>query len=250
MLKHLPILVLGLALAACGPQPQQQANPPVAEAPKPAGHIVLEAPGAVDDALLDVVKRRIDNTGIVEATIQKQGDNRIRVDVPGADAGQMSKLADILTRQGVLTLNLVDINANPADYEVGKERNGRLALPDDSSNGKPLVVFTDAIITWTDLSGAKSAIGSSDQPVIQFSLHPPAAQRFAKATEQNVGKQFAIVMDEHILSAPVIRDPITGGSGEITGNFTKEEVENLAIVLRSGALPVKLKVVEQGVAPN
>jgi protein-export membrane protein SecD len=242
--------LLGLGLAGCNPQPDAKVDPPVVEAPKPAGYLVLEAPGAFDDALLDMVKRRIDNTGLVEVTIQKQGDNRIRVDVPGVDAANLDKLIDLLTRQGMLTFNLVDINANPADYEAGKERNGRLALPDDSSSGKPLVVFVDPVITGTDLSDAKSAVGSSSQPVIQFSLHPPAAQRFAKATEQGVGKQLAIVIDEHIVSAPVIRDPITGGAGEITGNFTKEEVENLAIVLRSGALPVKLKVIERGIAPN
>jgi preprotein translocase subunit SecD len=195
---------------------------------------------------MEAVNRRVNASGLVEPNVQPQGDNRIIVEVPGLDANGMTSLINTLTETGILTFNLVDEAANPAEYEIGVERNGRIALPDDSLNGAPVVIFTDAIITGSDLSGASQTFDQSNQPSIGFQLHGPGAQRFGKATSENVSRRFAIVLDNRIVSAPNIRSPITGGSGTIEGGFTVERAEQMALVLRSGALPAKLKVASRG----
>jgi protein-export membrane protein SecD len=196
---------------------------------------------------MEAVNRRVNNSGLVEPNIQKQGGSRIIVEVPGLDANGMLQLIDTLTQAGVLTFNMVDESANVAEYEVGVEKNGRIALPDDSVGGAIKVVFADAIIRGSDLSGAAQARDQSNNPSISFQLHPQGAQKFGKATSQNVGKDFAIVLDNRIASAPRIISPIMGGSGQITGSFTPQEAEQTAIILRSGALPAKLKVADRRV---
>ena len=198
-------------------------------------------------ASIEAVRRRADNTGLVEPNIQKQGDNRIIVEVPGLNAAQMAVLIDTLTQAGVLTFNLVDQEANLADYEPSVERNGRLALPNDSLGGQLEVIYTDAIIRGSDLSGAQQGFDESNRPNIQFQMHPGGAGKFGRATSQNVGKPFAIVLDNRIVSAPNINSPIMGGSGQITGSFTVQEADQMAVILRSGALPAKLKVAERRV---
>ncbi|HEY7799706.1 MAG TPA: protein translocase subunit SecD, partial [Hyphomonadaceae bacterium] len=191
---------------------------------------------------IEAVRRRVDNTGLVEPNIQKQGSNRIIVEVPGLDAAEMTTLIDTLTQAGVLTFNMVDLNANVAEYEVGVPRNGRIALPDDSLGGQIQVIEEDAIIRGADLSGASQSRDESNRPSIAFQLHSRGAQAFGKATSQNVGRPFAIVLDNRIVSAPRIISPIMSGSGQITGSFTPQEAEQMAVILRSGALPAKLKV--------
>jgi preprotein translocase subunit SecD len=196
---------------------------------------------------MEAVRRRVDNTGLVEPNIQKQGSNRIIVEVPGLDATEMTSLIDTLTQAGVLTFNMVDVNANAAEYVVGEPRNGRIALPDDSLGGQVQVILEDAIIRGSDLSGASQSRDESNRPSIAFQLHSKGAQDFGRATSQNVGKPFAIVLDDRIVSAPRIISPIMSGSGQITGSFTPQEAEQMAVILRSGALPAKLKVAERRV---
>ncbi len=140
---------------------------------------------------------------------------------------------------------MVDREANPADFPEGEEIRGRRALPSEELGGATQVVFSDPIITGGDLSGADQIYDERNRPAISFTLRPAGAQRFGDTTTQNRGELFAIVLDDVIISAPRINEPITGGAGRITGNFTPQEAENLAIVLRSGALPAKLRVVEQ-----
>ncbi|MDP3736102.1 MAG: protein translocase subunit SecD [Hyphomonadaceae bacterium] len=238
--------------------------PPVGAIGQPNSLVVTQrADGAIEakytdqafqklqtDALsssIEAVRRRADNTGLVEPNIQKQGDSRIIVEVPGLNAAEMVTLIDTLTQAGVLTFNLVDVEANAADYEVGVERNGRIALPDDSIGGAPQVIFLDAIIRGSDLSGAQQGFDDSNRPNIQFQLHPGGAAKFGRATSANVGRPFAIVLDNRIVSAPNINSPIMSGSGQITGSFTIQEAEQTAVILRSGALPAKLKVAERRV---
>lgn len=191
--------------------------------------------------VLDVAKRRLDGIGLQSAIVQPKGANQIEVQVP-ADADPKS-ITDLLTRSGVLTFNLVDADANIADYEIGVEVNGRFALPDDGAGGA-LVIYTDAVLRGADLSGARPGLDDGARPNIQFQLHPGGAAKLGRATTQNIGKQFAIVLDGRIVSAPVIHSAITGGSGQITGDFTVEEAERIAVTLRTGALPVKLKLIE------
>jgi len=199
------------------------------------------------NASREAVQRRVDNSGLAEPSITKQGDTRVLVEVPGMTAEKVDELVETLTKTGVLTFNMVDEQANPSEYEIGVPRNNRVALPDDSQGGAPLVVMLDNIITGGDLSGATQSYDQRNQPNISFSLHGPGAQKFGKATTQNLGRRFAIVLDNRIVSAPVIQSPITSGSGQITGSFTLQEAGQLAVVLRSGALPAKLQVVERRV---
>lgn len=197
------------------------------------------------DASRDAVQRRSDNSGLVEPYITRQGDNRVLVEVPGLKQDEVNTLVDTLTTAGVLTFNMVDTQANVADYQVGVPRNNRIALPNDSLGGAPQVVLLDSIITGADLSGARQDFDQYGRPAIAFQLHSSGAVKFGRATSQNVGRPFAIVLDNRIVSAPTIQSPITGGNGQITGSFTPEEAEQLAIVLKSGQLPAKLQVVER-----
>jgi preprotein translocase subunit SecD len=196
---------------------------------------------------MEAVRRRIDNSGLTEPNVQKLGDSRILVEVPGLKTSELNTLVDTLTQAGVLTFNLVDIAANPTNYVPGEPRNGRVALPDDSLDGQIQVIFEDAIIVGSDLSGASQTTDDRNRPAISFQLHPPGARKFGKASSENVSRPFAIVLDNRIVSAPTINSPIMTGNGIITGSFTPEEAEQMAIVLRSGALPAKLKVVDRRV---
>ncbi len=194
---------------------------------------------------LEAVRRRIDASGLVEPNIQRQGASRILVEVPGLNDVETQNLVDVITKSGVLTFQMVDETASAADFTLGEARNGRVLLP--SQEGQPLVLFEDPVITGLDLSNAQQAYDQSNRPNISFSLRPVGAQKFGKATKENVGKRFAIVLDNTIVSAPVINSPIMTGSGQIEGNFTIQSAENLAVILRSGALPAKLQVVEKRV---
>jgi protein-export membrane protein SecD len=201
-----------------------------------------------EDALansIEGVRRRVDQTGTVEPNIQRQGENRIVVEVPGLD--DPAPLIDVITRAGVLTFNLVDVEADPATYEPGESRGGRIALPSDETGGAPVVVFEDPIITGSDLQNASQGFDERGRPNIQFLLRPAGAQKFGRATGEKVGRPFAIVLDNRVVSAPVIQSPILSGSGQITGDFSIEEAGNLAIILRAGALPAKLTVAERRV---
>ncbi|MDP3494092.1 MAG: protein translocase subunit SecD [Hyphomonadaceae bacterium] len=199
------------------------------------------------DSSIEAVRRRADNSGLVEPNIQKQGDSRVIVEVPGLNPAETDNLVETLTKTGVLTFNMVDPGANPADYTPGEPRNNRVALPDDSQAGAVEVIHLDSIIQGADLSGAQQDFDETGGASIAFQLHPAGAKRFGDETRKNVGQRFAIVLDDRIVSAPTIQSPIIGGSGRITGNFSIEEAEQMAIVLRSGALPAKLKVAERRV---
>jgi protein-export membrane protein SecD len=149
---------------------------------------------------------------------------------------------------------MVDVEASnqvrldPSSWTAGQESGGRTALPNDGDfNGGLQVIETDAIITGADLSGATQDFDQRNRPSISFQLHPAGAQRFGRATAANVGRPFAIVLDDRIVSAPTIQSPIMTGNGQITGSFTIESAEQLAIVLRSGALPAKLRVADRRV---
>jgi protein-export membrane protein SecD len=199
------------------------------------------------EASRQAVQRRADNSGLVEPYITKQGENRVLIEVPGLKPEEVNTLVDTLTQAGVLTFNMVDTQANPADYQIGVPRNNRVALPNDSMDGQPQVIMLDPIISGSDLSGALQSFDQYNSPNISFTLHGPGAQKFGRATSTNVGRPFAIVLDNRIISAPTINSPIMSGSGQITGSFTMEEAQQLAIVLQSGQLPAKLQVVERRV---
>jgi preprotein translocase subunit SecD len=200
---------------------------------------------AMNDAT-EVVRRRIDELGTREPTIIRQGDNRIVVQVPGLQNPQALK--DLLGKTAKLEFKLVDETANPADLVKGVAPIGSQVLPyPDNPSGVPFIAVKRAVmISGDQLTDARQGFDqqtNAAQVLINFNSQGGA--RFARVTQQNVNKPFAIILDNSVISAPNINEPILGGTASISGNFTVESANQLAIALRSGKLPVALKVIEE-----
>ncbi|HWG04886.1 MAG TPA: protein translocase subunit SecD [Beijerinckiaceae bacterium] len=189
---------------------------------------------AVDQSI-EVLRRRVDALGTTEPNIQREGADRVLVEVPGLQDTQ--RLKDILGTTAKLEFRLVaDPGANPADVDQ---------LPQTDQPGT-LPVEKQVMVQGEDLTNAQAGFDSrTGEPVVNFQFNIRGGQEFGRVTSQNVGKPFAIVLDGKVISAPRILGPITGGSGQISGNFTVEQANNLAILLRAGALPAKLTIVEE-----
>jgi protein-export membrane protein SecD len=192
---------------------------------------------------IEIVRRRIDETGVREPTIQRQGDNRIVVQLPGINNPERMK--EILGKTARLTFRLVDQDARPGgDIPPGSE-----VLPADETgpNGEPVrdyVIRKRIMVSGENLTDAQPTF-QEGQPVVSFTFDTVGAKRFGEATQENVGRPFAIVLDGEVISAPVIREPILGGQGVISGDFTVQEANDLALLLRAGALPAPLTIVEE-----
>ncbi|WP_375270890.1 protein translocase subunit SecD [Sphingomonas sp.] len=204
---------------------------------------------AVDTAMQDateVVRRRIDELGTREPTIVRQGSNRIVVQVPGLQNPQALK--DLLGKTAKLEFKLVDVNADPAQLAKGQAPAGSQVLPyPGSPSGIPFIaVKRSAIITGDMLSDARQEFDpQTNAPQVSITFDSQGGRRFARTTQENVNKPFAIILDNSVISAPNINEPILGGRAAINGGFTTESANALAIALRSGKLPVALKVVEE-----
>ncbi|MBB4120187.1 protein translocase subunit SecDF [Martelella radicis] len=193
---------------------------------------------------IEVIRRRVDELGTTEPLIQRQGDDRIIVQVPGLDDPQ--RLKALLNKTAKLTFHMVDTSVNPQDAIEGRPPAGDEVLYSMDDPPVPYVIEKRALISGEDLVDAKAAFDQrTNEPVVNFRFDSRGAQRFAQATQQNVGRPFAIVLDDQIVSAPVINEPILGGSGQISGNFTVQGANDLAVLLRAGALPATLTVVEE-----
>jgi len=190
---------------------------------------------AIDQAI-EVLRRRVDALGTTEPNIQRQGLDRILVQVPGLQNPQ--RLKEILGTTAQLEFRLVaDPGANPAEVET---------LPSSEDGGAPMQVERRVIVQGEDLIDAQPAFDSrSGEPIVNFKFNIRGAQRFGQVTTEAVGRPLAIVLDRKVISAPRILQPITGGSGQISGRFTVEQANNLAILLRAGALPAPLTIVEE-----
>ncbi|MEM7650903.1 MAG: protein translocase subunit SecD [Pseudomonadota bacterium] len=188
-----------------------------------------------DNALsqsIEIVRRRIDELGTTEPIIQRQGEDRILIQAPGADA---QSLKAIIGTTAKLNFHLVK--------EPGSSGAGRVySFAEDPT--QTLTVERRALITGEMLDNAAPAF-QDGQPVISFRLNNTGARRFCDVTRKNVNKPFAIVLDNEVLSAPVIREPICGGQGQISGGFSVQEANDLALLLRAGALPAPMAVVEE-----
>ncbi|HEX4695461.1 protein translocase subunit SecD [Sphingomonas sp.] len=212
--------------------------------------------GAMDGAT-EVVRRRIDSLGTREPTIIKQGSTRIVVQVPGLQ--DPTALKALLGKTAKLEFKLVDVNADGSQLVKGIVPIGDQVLPYPSAAGfrasyigqeqgkvPVIAVRNEAIITGKNLTDAREEPDPQDnQPVVAFQFDTEGGKSFAKVTQANVGKPFAIILDNSVISAPNINTPIMGGSGIIQGGFTVKTANDLAIQLKSGALPVALKVVEE-----
>jgi preprotein translocase subunit SecD len=190
---------------------------------------------------VEVIRRRIDELGTREPTIIRQGNDRIVVQVPGLQ--DPAALKALLGKTAKLEFKLVDVEADPNEVAQGRAPPGSEVLP-NAEGGGFIAVKRRAIITGDQL--IDSAPSYQDGiPVVSFRFDTAGGKRFARATTENVGKPFAIILDEKVISAPNINEPILGGSGIIQGSFTTESANELAILLRSGKLPVELRVIEE-----
>ncbi len=201
---------------------------------------------AVEQAMNDateVVRKRIDQLGTKEPTIIRQGNDRILVQVPGLQNPQALK--DLLGKTAKLEFKMVDETANPADIAKNIAPIGSQILAYPGSPGGKIAVKRSVIVGGDQLVNAQAAFDQNNKPIVNFTFDTGGGKRFAKATQENTGKLFAIILDNSVISAPVINTPILGGSGYIEGNFTADSANQLAIALRSGKLPVNLKVIEE-----
>ena len=184
---------------------------------------------------IEVLNRRVNAMGTKETMIQRQGENRVLVQVPGLQ--DTTKLKEIIGQTAKLEFRLV---ADPGDPPNEVEE-----LPMQKGGGT-LKVQKRVMVDGADLTDAQQSFDQqTGEPDVTFRFNLRGGQKFGLVTTENVGRPFAIVLDGKVISAPVIRSPITGGTGVITGNFTVDEANNLAILLRAGALPAKLTVVEE-----
>ena len=198
---------------------------------------------------IEIVNRRINETGTKEPTIQRQGDNRIVVQVPGVEDPE--QLKNILGETAKMNFHLLNESVTPSQLKSGLVPPGTRLLPSDDSaelfpDGSPMryAVYSRVALSGELLTDA-SATYDRGQPIVQFQFNSLGARKFGEITQQNVGKRFAVVLDGKVITAPVIRTAILGGSGIIEGNFTVDSANNLAILLRAGALPAPLKIVEE-----
>jgi len=205
---------------------------------------------AVDQAMdsaTEVVRKRIDALGTREPTIIQQGANRIVVQVPGLQDPQ--ELKDLLGQTAELEFKLVDQTALPSDVQQGIVPAGSEIVPGapgSSYEGTTLAVKRLGGIRGDSLTNAQQSFDpQTNEPVVQIQFNAQGGRRFSELTTQNVGKPFAIILDGQVLSAPNINEPILGGTAVISGGFSIDTANQLAIALRSGALPVDLTVVEE-----
>jgi preprotein translocase subunit SecD len=190
----------------------------------------------------NVIDIRINALGTLEPTIVRQGDNRILVQVPGLQDPQALK--NLIGRTARLEFKRVNEAVPREQLEQNRAPAGSQILP--MQGGGRIAVERRPIITGEMVADARQAFDQqTNVPVVTIKFDSTGGQRFARETQQRVGKQFAIILDNIVLSAPSINEPILGGSAQITGNFTVESANALAISLRSGRLPVELKVVEE-----
>ncbi len=199
------------------------------------------------DTAVEVVRKRIDALGTREPTIIRQGDTRIVVQVPGLqDPGELKAL---LGQTAKLEFKLVDFEAIPSDVQQGIARPGSQIIPGAPGSdfeGSSLSVRRLGGIKGDTLTDARQSFDpQTNEPVVDITFDSSGGQRFAKLTRENVNRPFAIILDDQILSAPNITQPILGGRAYISGGFTVDSANQLAIALRSGALPVDLAIVEE-----
>ncbi|QYU69815.1 protein translocase subunit SecD [Leptolyngbya sp. 15MV] len=199
------------------------------------------------DSATEVVRKRIDELGTREPTIIRQGDTRIVVQVPGLQDPE--QLKELLGQTAKLEFKLVDQSALPADVAQGIAPPGSQIFPyavGSGFEGQSIAVRRLGGIQGDNLINAQQSFDQQNNaPIVNIQFNQQGGARFARLTQENVGKPFAIILDGEVISAPNINEPILGGAARISGNFTVESANQLAISLRSGALPVDLAVVEE-----
>jgi preprotein translocase subunit SecD len=192
---------------------------------------------------IQIIERRVNELGTVEPLIQRQGVDRVLVQVPGLQ--DPTRLKELLGKTAKLDFRLVDLSI-PVDQAQ------QAGVPQDSEilygvkQREPYLIKRAVAVSGADLTDAQPGFDQrTSEPIVSFRFNSNGARRFAQVSQENVGKPFAIVLDNEVISAPVIREAILGGSGQISGNFTVQEANDLAILLRAGALPAPLTIIEE-----
>jgi len=197
---------------------------------------------------ISVFGDRLNEFGTTEPIIQREGTNRVLVQYPGLDATQIPRLKDLLNTEAKLSFHLLSDAASPDEIL----NSGRSAPPgteiifEDFDPPIPYLIRSRAIVQGDELTEASSGFDHrTGEPLVFFRFNATGSQKFARVTSENVGRPFAIVLDDNVLSAPVINEPIIGGSGQISGDFTPQTANDLAVLLSAGALPASFEFVEE-----
>lgn len=190
---------------------------------------------------IEIVRRRVDEMGTAEPFIQQQGEDRILVQLPGLQ--DPSRIKNLLGKTAKLQFRFVDTSlvADPNRPVPGHD------ILTEDHEGRPVhyAVNKRLIVSGENLVDAQPSFDQYNRPLVAFKFDSLGARKFGDATRHNVGKIFAIILDDKVISAPRIQEPILGGAGQITGNFTVQEAQDLALLMRAGALPAPLNVIEE-----
>lgn len=209
--------------------------------------IVQRRTSAVQQSI-EIIRRRIDETGVREPTIQRQGTDRVIVQLPGIDDPERVKR--LIGKTARLTFQMVDVENSIEEAMAGRVPPGSMLLPmaDEAGSGqqRPILVKRRIAVSGENLVDSQPNFDSrSGEAVVSFRFDTLGARKFGDVTSKNVNRPFAIILDGKVISAPVIREPILGGSGQISGNFSVQDSNDLALLLRAGALPAPLTILEE-----
>lgn len=192
---------------------------------------------------IEIVRRRIDALGTKEPSIQSQGGKYILVQLPGVDNPE--RIKELIGQTAKMTFHLVNENVTPEQVSSGNAPAGTEFLPYMENPGHTVPVYSRIEVSGESLKDSQADFDQNNMPVVTTVFDASGARRFAKLTTEHVNERFAIVLDGKVLSAPMIREPIPGGRGQISGGFTLQGAKDLAVLLRSGALPAPLQVIEE-----
>jgi preprotein translocase subunit SecD len=193
---------------------------------------------------IQIIERRVNELGTVEPLIQRQGVDRILVQVPGLQ--DPTRLKELLGKTAKLDFRMVDVSIPPEQAAQGRIPPDSEILYSSTQPRTPYLIEKRILVSGGDLTDAQPGFDQrTSEPIVSFRFNTSGARKFAQVTQENVGKPFAIILDNQVISAPVIREPILGGSGQISGSFTVESANDLAILLRAGALPAPLTIIEE-----
>jgi preprotein translocase subunit SecD len=193
---------------------------------------------------IQIVERRVNELGTVEPLIQRQGQDRILVQVPGLQ--DPTRLKVLLGQTAKMDFRMVDTSVSAEQALRGQVPPDSEVLQSAENPNTPYVIKKQVLVSGGDLIDAQPGFDQRNgQPIVSFKFNTSGARKFAQATTENVKQPFAIVLDNKVISAPVIQEPITGGQGQISGNFTVQQANDLAILLRAGALPAPLTIIEE-----
>src|SRR3977135_4320213 len=193
---------------------------------------------------IQIVERRVNQLGTVERGTQRQGPDRSLVQGPGLQ--DPSRLKELLGKTAKMEFRMVDSTVPPDQAQQGRVPPDSEVLMSSTAPKIPYVIKKQVLVSGGDLTDAQPGFDQrSGEPIVSFKFNTSGSRKFAQATWDNVGQPFAIVLDNEVISAPVIREPITGGSGQISGSFTVQAANDLSVLLRAGALPAPLTVVEE-----